>query len=114
MAIQQIKAKVTSGDRANEEFVVNLDIPESIDEAKEKLGEPLVFSYFLADYTIAAQSMIRSHIKKDGATPETVQKAMDEWKPGVKVRGKPLKEKALDLVSRLTDEERAELIAALA
>ena len=113
MAIQQVKAKVTSGDRKDEEFVVNIDLPESLEEAKDRYGEPLVFSYFNADLAIAVQAFVRTQIKKDGATAEAVQTAVDEWKPGMKVRGKSVTEKARDLLGKLSDEDRAELIASL-
>lgn len=114
MAIQQIDAKVTAGDRAGAVFTANIDLPETIDEAREKWGDEITFSHLNANIVIAAQGAMRALIRKDTATPETVQVGMADWKPGVKARGKSAKEKAMDLFSSLSPEEKAELLAELA
>lgn len=114
MAIQQVSAKVTSGTRANEDFVVNVNLPENLEEAKTQYSEDVVFSNVMSSVVIALQSFIRTQIKKDAATLESVQLAVDSWKPGVKVRGRTPLEKAQAILASLSPEDRAELLGDLA
>ena len=110
MSLQEVKAKITTGDRAGDVYVVKIDLPETISEATEKYGEEVVFSRFSASLTIDLQSAMRSAIAKDGATAETVQTVADEWNPSVKARGKTMDEKIRDLLGKLSDEERRDLL----
>ena len=114
MAVQQVSAKVTSGTRAEEDFLVNKNLPENLEEAKEMYGEELAFSNVMSSVIIGLQSFMRTQIKKDGATVESVQIAVDAWKPGVKVRGRTPLEKAQAILASLSPEDRAELLSDLA
>jgi hypothetical protein len=114
MAIQQVSAKTTSGDRGGDVYTVNKDLPESLKEAVEMYGEEIVFSNVMSSITIALQGYMRTQIKKDNATPESIQLAIDGWKPGIKVRGRTPLEKAQAILSSLSAEDRAELLADLA
>lgn len=111
MSQQVVAAKVTEGDRSGEVFEVKIDLPESIEEALEMYGPEISFSHLSASVIIALQSFVRIQIKKDGATPESVQEAVDKWRPGTKQRGRTMAEKVQDMLGKLSDEERADLLA---
>ena len=111
MADDTVTAKVTTGDRAGEDFTVKFDVPATTTEALEKYGEKVVHSRFKQSLVIDLQSFMRSHIKKDGATAEKVQEAVDGWTPGVREAAKPLSERLADLMKKMTPEERAEFLA---
>ncbi len=113
MALAQVEAKTTKGTRAGQVFTVNYDIPETLDEAKERFGEEVVYSNFRQSMTISLQSVMRGAIQADNATPESVQEAADKWQPGVKRQGKSKAEKISDLFADLSDEERQELLSQL-
>jgi hypothetical protein len=110
MALEEVTAKVTAGDRADEVFAVKYDLPATIEEAKQKYGEEVVYSRFRQSLVIDLQSFMRTHIKKDGATPGTVQEAVDQWAPGVRQAAKPLTERIADLMKRMTPDERREFL----
>lgn len=110
MAIETIEAKVTKGDRAGQVFSAEYDMPQSIDEAVERFGHDVVYSNFRGAITIAVQSVMRTAIMKDDASPESVQEAVDKYQPKLRAEGKSLTEKAEDILSRLTPEERAEIL----
>ena len=111
MADDTVTAKVTTGDRAGEDFTVKFDIPTTVAEALEKFGEEVVQSRFKQSLVIDLQSFMRTHIKKDGATADTVQEAVSGWAPGVRQAAKPLSERLADLMKKMTPEERAEFLA---
>ena len=113
MALEEVKAQVKSGDRANEVFVIKHDIPATIDEAVQRFGEEIVYSRFRGSYVIDLQSFMRRQIEKDGATQDTVQEASDAWRPGVRAAGKSPQEKIGTLLAKLSPEERRELLAEL-
>lgn len=114
MAVQQISAKVTSGSRSGEVFTANKELPETLEEAVKMYTEEVVFSNVMSSIVIALQGYMRTQIKKDNATAQTIQEAVDSWKPGIKVRGRTPLEKAQAILAGLSAEDRAELLAELA
>lgn len=110
MSTQSVSAKVVGGDRAGEEFEVKVDLPDTLEEARERYGDDITYSHVTASLRIALQSFMRIQIKKDGATIETVQAAVDDWKPGTKQRGRTLAEKIEEMMGKLSDDERQELL----
>lgn len=111
MSVEVIEAKVTKGDRAGEVFKANFDLPQNVNEALEKYGEEIVYSRFKSSLVIDVQACMRNAITKDGATPETVQAAVDEFKPGIKQKGKSMAEKVHDMLANMSEEERREFLA---
>jgi len=114
MSLQEISAQVTKGTRANVPYTVKYDVPETVNEAITRYGEEIVYSRFAASFVIDLQAFMRGQIQKDEATPESVQLAVTEWKPGMKKRGKSVVEKLQDMLASLSDEERAALLAEFA
>lgn len=112
MKTEKISARIKSGDAAGREGTVELELPETTQEAVEKYGEDVVFSRFRAALIIDAQSYMRSQLGKESEpSAEELQTALEEWKPGVRPAGKSTTEKASDLIAKLTAEERDELFA---
>ena len=110
MGMEDVTAKVTAGDRAGEDFTVKFNLPANVEEATERFGDDVVFSRFKQSLVIDLQSFMRSHIKKDGATSEKIQLAVDEWTPGTRKPAKPLSERLADIMKKLTPDERREFL----
>lgn len=111
MSLQEVQAQVTSGDRKEQIFSVKMDLPDTLDESRQRYGDEVVFSRFMASLIIDAQSAMRTEIRKDSATVESVQTKMSEWSPKLKARGKTVAEKVQSLLAGLTEEERAAVLA---
>lgn len=108
---QEVSAQVKSGDRAGQIFTVKYDMPESVQEAIEMWGEEVALDQLLASVTISLQSFMRTQIKKDNATPETVAEAVQSWAPKKgRGPGKPTSEKIADLFQKLSPEERQAIL----
>ena len=113
MGLEEVKAQVKSGDRANEVFSVKYDVPANTEEAIQRFGEEVVYGRFRGSLVIDLQSFMRRQIEKDNADDATVQAAVDSWAPGVRAAGKTPQEKIGSLLAKLTAEERRELLQEL-
>lgn len=58
------------------------DFGDNLDEAVAKFGADVVFSGFVSDARIAAQSIAREALEK-GKEAEEIATILDAWKPGV-------------------------------
>ena len=74
--------------------------------------ESIVVAHARSSITVALQSAIRGLIKA-GKKGAEIQKAVDEWKPGMRTPGKSKLEKASELLGTLTPEERKNLLKQL-
>lgn len=92
---------------------VEFDLPEG-QALIDKYGVELVTSKAHGALVIDIQAVMRRHIEA-GKSAEEIQKAVDEWQPGV--RGPVTKqspfEKALGALGKLSEEEKAALLAKL-
>ena len=79
-----------------------------------RFGEEVVASRAHSALVIDLQALMRRHIESKEFSLEKLQKAVAEWKPSVisTVR-RSAAERVEDTVSRMTDEERAELLKKL-
>ena len=111
MSMQEVVARVTSGPRADRQFTVKFDLPETISEALGRWPEEVVYSRFKASLVIDLQAFIRAQISKEDFDPSTLQQKVDEWKPEVRAKGQTLSEKVQDMLSKLSPEDRANLLA---
>lgn len=95
-----------------ESVTVNYDLPETVEGLIEKFGAEAVASAATDSLTISIQALLRRHIEKP---QDELQALVDEWKPGVRSPAvqKTAFEKATGALSKLTDEERAELLRRL-
>jgi len=105
MAVETISTK--TGDL--EAVVIQFEIDEAIDDATARYGHEVVHSRYKAQLIIDLQAFIRTKLKA-GIDASTIQTSVDSWKPGVKSRPKSALEKADDFLSKLTDEQRDEIL----
>ena len=85
---------------------------KNVKELVTAFGEDVVTAHCKSSITVALQSMIRTMIKGEKSA-EDIEKAVAEWKPGLKTPGKSKVEKAQDLLSGLTEEDRKALLKSL-
>ena len=118
MSLQEVTAQITGEHaRAGIDYTVKVDLPDTLGQAVEMYGEDLVYNRLMSSLTIDCQSAIRTQIKKDNATIESIQAYFTElddgkgWRPKLKARGKSVPEKIQSMLSSLTDEERAAVLA---
>lgn len=110
MATEEVSARLADMDK-EDAVTVQYDFGDNLAEAVESYGEEVVFSSYKSSVVIDLQAYIRGLIRRD-KTPEEIQEAVSNWKPGVKaVRGKSAAEKLDTLLGKLSDEERAALFA---
>jgi len=104
----EVKAKIGKGDAV----VVKFDFGNDVEEAIEKYGEDIVYAYYRANATVSLQDVIRSGIKAKKSQKE-IQALVNAWVPGIKRRGKSKSEKMRDDFQKLSEGEKAELLASL-
>lgn len=102
--------KTTKGDR---EHIAEFDFGTDLKEAVEKYGEEVIFSSYKRSQVIAFQNAVRRMLDA-GKTNEEIDQTMESWKPGVAM------ERTSDPIaalmskwSKLTDEQKAEIISKL-
>lgn len=106
----ELKIKATTEKGKGPSGEVTIDFPNSTAGLVKAYGEEPTYSRARASFVIDIQSVIRSAIKA-GKKGKAIQDIVDEYKPGVKARGRSQSEKAEDLVSKLSDAEKRELFA---
>lgn len=108
MAKTEVKAKVANG----KHIVVSYDFGGDHDGAVKKFGGEIVYAYFKANGTVCLQDVVRSGIKA-GKNPKEIQALADAWAPGIKRRGRSKSEKMREDFQKLSEGEKAELLASL-
>lgn len=111
MSTQEITAKTTSGPREGQTFAVKYDIPDSIQEALDRFGDEVVYSRFKASLVIDLQSFMRTQVQKEEFSSDMLEQAVSAWVPGIRAKGKSVGEKIQDMLSKLTPEQREEILA---
>lgn len=115
MSTTKVEAKLSTSDRV---FSTEYNFGDNVQDAIAKFGEDTVFTKFKQAAIIDLQAMIRRQLTpaEDGKvkTDEEIAAAIAEWEPGSKtvVRKSPL-EKAKEQLSKMSDEEKAALLAQL-
>ena len=99
-------------DKDAKSVTVEYDIPEDLKGLRERFGDKVVAAHVNASVTIALQSFLRGQLKAD-KSPADIQKAVNEWKPGVRAPGKSAVDKAKDALEKLSPEERSAVLAAI-
>lgn len=91
---------------------VEYAMPEGLQDLVAKFGEEHVYDAAKGAIVIALQALARRHIEK---TDEEIQELVSNWVPGERspAVAKSAFEKASGAISKLSAEERAELIARL-
>lgn len=116
MGTEEITAKITENGQPVDEVTVKANVPGSVQEALDTFGEDVVYSRFRGSLVIDLQAYMRGLMKhKDGRkTNDEIQSLVSEWQPGVKKPGRSPAEKIEDLLGKLSNEDRAELLEKLA
>jgi hypothetical protein len=80
----------------------------------EKFGEDVIYSRAMSALVIDVQALMRRQIEAKDYSLDKLRKAVAEWKPTVSngVR-RSATEKIEDTVAKMSDEQRAELLARL-
>lgn len=91
---------------------VNFDMPADLEALRAKFGDESVYAAATGAYVISLQALARRHIEK---SDEEIQALVDGWNPNE--RSPAVKqtafEKASSALSKLSAEEKAELLAKL-
>lgn len=113
MSLQEVGAQITDEGhaRANQEFTVKVDLPDSTQEAITRYGEELVYNRLMASLTIDLQSAMRTQIRKEDFSVEKLEAHIAEWRPKLKARGRSVPEKITDMLAKLSPEEREAVLA---
>ena len=109
MAKSEVKAKFG---KDGGHVVVQYDFGGDLDGAVKKYGGEIVYAYFKANGVVCLQDVIRSGIKAEKSQKE-IQALASAWTPGIKRRGRSKSEKMREDFQKLSDDERAELLASL-
>lgn len=104
-----VTAKLTGGEPQSVEF----DFGDSLAESVELYGEEVVYGKYKANAIIDLQSFMRTQMKKDDFDASELQGQVDEWKPGLKAKGKSTSERIAELFDKLSPEERAAFLEQL-
>lgn len=120
VAGEAISAKLSTHDQV---LTVNYDFGTNLDEAVDKFGAETVFNCFKDAAVIKLQALLRRKLTaalvgdKDGKTtdlPEDVQELVADWKPSASgTTRKSAAEKVETIIGKMSEEERAALIAKL-
>lgn len=109
MSKQQVTAKLQDSPLS---ATAEYDFGDNLQEARDLFGDEVVFSRAKASLVIDLQAYMRGLLKQDPPkTAEEVAKLVNEWRPGVKARGKTLEEKIAHLFGQLSEEKKAELLS---
>lgn len=113
MSEVEITAKAGKEDDAPS-ATVTYDFGDSLAEAVDRFGESVVFNRFKSAVTIDIQALIRRELTGEKpASQDEIQEKVDEWKPGVQRSRKSKKDKALELLGAMSEDEKAEIMAEL-
>jgi hypothetical protein len=82
----EVKTKSDTAPDGEDKRSFRYNFADSLDEAKSIFGQQEVFALFTKQLTIAVQGVARNMMKSD-STDEQIQQQLDNWKPGVTVRG---------------------------
>ncbi|MCH7605128.1 hypothetical protein IID24_04050 [Patescibacteria group bacterium] len=109
----KVTARLKTGENQNP---VEIDYPlldvDTTAALNTNFTEKIVVAHAKSSITVALQSLLRGLIKA-GKTENEIKKAVDEWKPGMRTPGKSRLEKAEDLLTTMTKEERQKLLRKL-
>lgn len=96
---------------------VYYDFPENLSGLADVLGDDVVYGKALDSLVIDIQALVRRHLKGGKETPpksaEEIQAIVSAWTPGTRGPRKTAGEKVRGLVSNMSKEEKAALLASL-
>ncbi len=109
----KIAAKVTGGEAVEVEYY----IPDDLDGLVDHFGPEVVYSKAVDALTIDVQAFVRRHLKgSEKVAPKAaheIQSLVEAYKPGAGHPKKSASDRALDLISKMSAEDKAALLASL-
>ena len=110
MTAMKIEAKLTD----SEPVSVDYDFGDTLAQAVEKFGEEVVFTRYKAAAVIDLQAYMRNMIRSE-KSEDDIRSEVAAWVPGIRQsKGKSKEEKAREILSKLSAEERAAILAEFA
>lgn len=114
----QVQVKPEKGGK---EAIFNFTPGENQAEMNKLWGQDVVHSLARSALIVAVQGFVRNGLKPAGKenkiklkSPKDIQTAVDNWKPGLKVRGRSPQEKLKEQFEKMSPEERKRLLKELA
>lgn len=111
-----VEVKATADVEGHEERLegrFNFQIGENIQEDIEMFGEDVIRDMWTRAATVKAQAAIRRELE-NGTHPDDIPEALSDWRPDVQhTTQKDPKLTIKQKFAQLSDEERAEVLAAL-
>lgn len=101
--------KVSAKRKDGPSVEVDYDFGDDLDSLIKNFGTDIVFQHAKGSLVVALQGWLRSLLDR-GTSAADIQKEVKNWKPGQRRQGKTQKEKAAELISKLSPEERAALL----
>lgn len=108
----EITAADGKGDNAKS-VTCTKPLGETLDESVELFGEDVVHKNFLANVVVSIQGIERTGLR-GGKTKAEIQKAIDEYSPGVRQKGKSRVEKLKEELRGMDTNARKALLAEVA
>lgn len=110
-----MEVKVTANDDKGKPIgsaTVDWKVEPKLQPLIKQFGEEIVVNYAVSALKVALQGQLRASLA-DGKTPKELQKIADEFKPGIRARGKSPQEKIMDQFAGLDEETKRKLLKAL-
>ncbi len=94
------------------EVTVQYSIGDTVAELVEQFGEEVVYNRARQSVIIAVQAFLRGQLEQE-KTPEEIQDAVRDWKPGVRKPAKSPEDRAREALNAMTPEQRQALLQEL-
>ena len=104
MAAIEVKAERTNGNSVT----ANWELGDTVAALQEQFGEDVIFSHVKRSLISAVQAFMRGMLD-GGKSPEEIQAAVAEWKPGLRKAAKSPLERAREEIARMSPADRTAL-----
>lgn len=101
--------QITAERKDGGSVTVDYDFGETLADLSAKFGEDVVRSHAQRSFVVALQSFARSQLDQ-GKSPEEIQAAVSEWKPGQRAKGKTAAERVSELLGKMDPAARQALL----
>jgi hypothetical protein len=109
----EINAELTAKNGNDAKGVTaKVQLGENLDELGSQFGPEIVYSHARRSIVIAMQTSMRGMLDS-GKSPEEIQTAMVDWKPGVKRAAKSTYDRVKEDIARMSPEDKKRIIREL-
>ena len=100
--------------KSNKEMTLQWDCPTDLDALVKRFGKEVIANHAIAALRVAVQGIARGAMGGDKAkSPREIQQMITDYKPGIRVRGKTPQEKISETFSKMSPEQKKELLRRL-